>query len=49
MMTVKTFKKMCMLADTKKADEVCEYYLTMDLNLTTVNECVRTCVFAGVN
>jgi hypothetical protein len=30
MMTVNTFKKFCMKASTKKADQVCDYYLKME-------------------
>ncbi len=30
MMTVSTFKKFCMKASTKRADEICDYYLKME-------------------
>ena len=38
MMSVKTFKKMCMRAGTKRADEVCDYYLKME-NITNTYIC----------
>jgi hypothetical protein len=30
LMTVKTFKKLCMKASTKRAEEVCDYYVKME-------------------
>ena len=39
LMTVKTFKKLCLKADTKKADQIQEYYLKLvEVIMNTMNE-----------